>query len=295
MNPRPGSLRALVVCFLPLLAGQANAQQNPAPPPPQQPQQKKQNPFEAVPQTPEEPKPAPQQPQVQTSSPDRPPDNIIEAIDFRGVRRVPQDTLRAMIFTKPGDPYDEESLHRDFMALWNTNRFDDIHMEREAGTKGWIIRFVLVERRVVRAIKYDGLKSIQTSEVLDRFKERKVGLSVESQYDPNKVQRARNVLLDYLAERGRQFATVEPELHQVPPSSIEITFKVDEGPKVKVHEIQFEGNNAFSHRVLLRAMQSLKPIGIPHSIFFESLFAKTYDSTKLEDDESRLELFYKDN
>jgi outer membrane protein insertion porin family len=295
MNPRPGSLRALVVCFLPLLAGQANAQQNPAPPPPQQPQQKKQNPFEAVPQTPEEPKPAPQQPQVQTTSPDRPPDNIIEAIDFRGVRRVPQDTLRAMIFTKPGDPYDEESLHRDFMALWNTNRFDDIHMEREAGTKGWIIRFVLVERRVVRAIKYDGLKSIQTSEVLDRFKERKVGLSVESQYDPNKVQRAKNVLLDYLAERGRQFATVDADLHQVPPSSVEITFKVDEGPKVKVHDISFEGNTVFSQRVLVRSMSALKPIGIPHSIFFENLFSKTYDSTKLEDDESRLELFYKDN
>ena len=296
MIPRPGSLRALVVCFLPLLAGQVIAQQNPAPPPPQQPQQKKQNPFEAVPQAPEEPKPATPPPaQVQTTSPDRPPEDIVEAIDFRGVRRVPQDTLRAMIFTKPGDAYDEDSLHRDFMALWNTNRFDDIHMEREPGQRGWIVRFVLVERRVVRAIKYDGLKSIQQSEVLDRFKERKVGLSVESQYDPNKVQRARNVLLDYLAERGRQFATVEPELHQVPPSSIEITFKVDEGPKVKVHKIGFEGNTIFSQRVLVRSMQALKPIGIPHSIFFESLFAKTYDSTKLEDDESRLELFYKDN
>ena len=300
MIPRPGSLRILVVCFLPLLAGHAIAQQNPAPPPPkpqptpQPPQQKKQNPFEAVPQAPEEPKPAPQ-PQVQTVSPERPPEDIVEAIDFRGVRRVPQDTLRAMIFTKPGDPYNEESLHRDFMALWNTNRFDDIHMEREPGQRGWIVRFVLVERRVVRAIKYDGLKSLQQSEVLDRFKERKVGLSVESQYDPNKVQRARNVLLDYLAERGRQFATVEPELHQVPPSSIEITFNVNEGPKVKVHQIAFEGNTVFNHRVLLRSMQALKPLGIPHSIFFESLFSKTYDSTKLEDDQSRLELFYKDN
>jgi outer membrane protein insertion porin family len=297
------------------LARPALAQQNPTPPPAQQgqpaqaqpqnppPQQKKQNPFEAVPQGVEEPKPEPAKPaappppnqQVQTVSPDQPPDNIIEAIDFRGVRRVPQDTLRAMIFTKPGDAYNEDSLHRDFMALWNTNRFDDIHMEREAGTRGWIIRFVLVERRIVRAIKYDGLKSIQQSEVLDRFKERKVGLSVESQYDPNKVQRAKNVLLDYLAERGRQFATVDPELRQVPPSSLEITFKVDEGPKVKVHEILFTGNQVFSHRALVGAMKALKPIGIPHSIFFEELFPKTYDSTKLEDDQSRLELFYKDN
>src|SRR2546421_9278866 len=37
-------------------------------------------------------------------------EDVIEAIEFRGVRRVPQDTLRAMIFTKKGDKYDEDSI-----------------------------------------------------------------------------------------------------------------------------------------------------------------------------------------
>jgi outer membrane protein insertion porin family len=304
MSSRPGSLRALIFCFL-WLVGLAAAQQNPPPAPQPAPQQAapqppaaqppKQNPFEAVPQAPEEVKPPPPNPQVETLSPERPPENIVEAIDFRGSRRVPQDTLRAMIFTKPGDPYDLNALERDYMVLWNTNRFQDITMEREAGQKGWIIRFVLVERRIVRAVHYDGLKSIQESEVLDRFKEKKVGLSVESQYDPSKVQYAKNVLQEFLAERGRQFATVEPEIRQVPPSSLEITFKVNEGPKVKVHDIDFEGNTVFGHRDLLNSMKELHPYGIPHSIIAEDLFAKTYDSTMLEDDESRLELFYRDH
>ena len=46
------------------------------------------------------------------------------------------------------------------------------------------------------------------------------------------------VLKEYLAERGRQFATVEPEVRQIPPSSLEVTFKFSEGPKVKVGRIQ---------------------------------------------------------
>ena len=222
-------------------------------------------------------------------------EDVIESIEFRGARRVPQDTLRALIFTKKGDKYDEESLHRDFMALWNTGRFDDIRMEREAGRTGWIVTFQVTERRIVRSIKYDGMKSITVSEILDRFKERKVGLSVESQYDPNKVQRARVVLQEYLAERGRQFATVEPEIHQVPPASLEVVFKVNEGPKVKVGEITFQGNDHFSHRLVERAMKNLHPIGIPYSIFFEDLFAKTYDSTKLDEDQERIQQFYQDN
>ncbi len=180
------------------------------------------------------------------TQPGQPPENIIEAIEFRGARRVRQDTLQALIYSKKGDKYDEEALHRDFIALWNTGRFDDIRIEREPGKEGWIIRFVLVERPVIRTIKYEGNKSVTVSDILDRYKERKVGLVVESQYDPNKIQRAKNVLLELLAERGHQYATVDAQVKRVPPSSLEVTFKIDEGPKVKVGNIDIEGNTAFT-------------------------------------------------
>ncbi len=216
-------------------------------------------------------------------------ENVIETIQFRGARRVPQDTLRALIFSKVGDFYNEDTLRRDFVALWNTSRFDDIKLEREPGDRGGIvITFVVTERPVVRDIKYEGAKSVTTSDILDRFKERKVGLVVESMYDPNKVNRAAVVLKELLAEHGRQFATVKPELRRIPPSSLEVIFNVDEGPKVKVGEIKILGNNVFSRRDVIRAMKNLHPVGIPHSIFLEELFAKTYDSTKLEEDKERI-------
>ena len=278
-----------------LTGGTVFGQQSPPQPPPPAPP--KNSPFETVPQSQQPPAPAVQAPKPAGQAAESAPafEDVIEAVEFRGVRRVPQDTLRAMIFTKKGDKYDEDAIHRDFIALWNTQRFDDIRVEKEAGKTGWIIRFTMAERRVIRSIKYDGNKSVSTSEILDRFKERKVGLSVESQYDPNKVQRARNVLQEYLAERGRQFATVEPELRQVPPSSLEVIFKVNEGPKVKVGTISFTGNTVFSALAIRRAMKNLHPIGIPDSIYFESLFSKTYDSTKLEEDQERIEMFYRDN
>ncbi len=296
----------LMVCCACLLSIPVTGQQQTPPPKPAPPKQ--QNPFETVPVAPAEP-PKPQQakpakPELEEPKPadpakpgDIPPGELpdtIEAIEFRGSRRVPQDTLRALIFTKRGDPYNEDALNRDFMALWNTGRFDDIQLEKEPGRTGYIVRFVLQERRVVRSIKYDGMKSITISEILDRFKERKVGLQVETQYDPNRVQRAANVLKEYLAERGRQFATVTPELKQIPPSSLEVNFKVVEGPKVKVGEINLDGNSVFSDREVTRAMKNLHPIGIPYSIYLENLFAKTFDSTKLEEDKDRIRNFYQE-
>ena len=276
--------------------------------PPKPAEPKKPSPFETVPQEakPEAPKPEapkPTQP-AEAAKPGEAPKpaeaqppptevaNIVEAIEFRGSRRVPQDTLRALIVTKKGDIYNEEVLSQDFVRLWNTGRFDDITLEKEPGKQGWIVRYVVVERRVVRSIKYEGNKSITVSEILDRFKDRRVGLVVEQQYDQGKIQRATNVLKEFLAERGRQYAIVTPEIRQIPPSSIEVTFKIQEGTKVKVGAIDFTGNVAFSDRVVLRAMKNLHPIGIPYSLYLESLFPKTFDSTKLDEDKDRIRNFY---
>ena len=44
-----------------------------------------------------------------------------------------------MIFSKVGDVYNEDTLRRDFMALWNTNRFDDIKLETEKGERGGVV------------------------------------------------------------------------------------------------------------------------------------------------------------
>lgn len=303
---RPMRLISVAACVWgcsSMLLGQA--QNTPAPAPQQPAQQQNRpnqnNPFEAVPQAPQQtpapatpappqfeaPKPPPaeggQQPQQTVGS------NIIEGIEFRGARRVPQDTLRAMIFSKVGDVYNEDTLRRDFMALWNTNRFDDIRLETEKGDKGGVVvRFVVTERPVIRDIKYEGAKSVSTSDILDRFKERKVGLTVESMYDPNVVNHAAVVLKELLAEHGHQFATVTPELRRIPPSSLEIVFNVMEGPKIKVGTITILGNKAFTRRDVVRAMKNLHPIGIPHSIFFEELFPVTFDASKLEEDKERV-------
>jgi outer membrane protein insertion porin family len=301
---RRACLSIALFCFCAAIASTASAQNPPAPPqPPQQPpptqEKKPQNPFETVPEQaqPQQNKPAapaPQQPALEAPKPAEQPKvqlagQAIEDIQFRGQRRVPQDTLRALISSKKGDIFSDDDLHRDFMALWNSGRFDDIHMETEPGPGGGVIvRFIVTERRVVRSIKYENVKSLTVSEILDRFKERKVGLSVESQYDPNKVQHAAVVIKEYLAERGRQFATVEPEVRQVPPSSLEIVFNVNEGPKIKVGKITVENNHAFTQREVIRAMKNSHGYGIPHSILFENIFASTYDSSKLEEDKERV-------
>src|SRR5229473_4596147 len=61
---------------------------------------------------------------------------VIVRIDFNGNRRVRKDTLMARIFSRDGDVYNEETLRRDFQALWNTQFFEDVKLRVEDAPDG---------------------------------------------------------------------------------------------------------------------------------------------------------------
>ena len=218
----------------------------------------------------------------------------IEQIRVIGNRRIPKETILARMFTHVGDTYDPISIERDFNSLWNTGYFEDLRITREDTAKGIILNVIVREKPTIREINYKGLNSVTVSDVLDRFKKEHVGLSVESQYDPTRIKLAETVLKEMLAEHGHQFATIKTEVKTIPPASVQVNFNIKEGPMVKVGHIKFTGNQHISSLVLRRAMKNLKPIGIPYSIFFEDLFPRTYDASKLEEDSERVRQVYRD-
>ena len=213
----------------------------------------------------------------------------VERIEFVGNRRMRRDSLLARIFTRQGDPYNPDSLNRDFQALWNTGYFDDVTLSVEDSPddpNGKIVIFNVKERPAIRQIKYVGNKSVSESDILDAYKDQKVGLTVESQFDPTKVKKAEVVIKELLAAHGRQYATVKATYQTITASNaVILTFHVDEGPKVKVGKITFTGNHAFSSERIIRSMRRSRPYAIPAKIFTIDVGAKTFDKEKLAEDE----------
>lgn len=218
----------------------------------------------------------------------------IESIRVIGNRRIPKETILARMFTHSGDAYDPVSIERDFNSLWNTGYFENLRIEREDTQKGVVLDVFVTERPTIREINYKGNSSVSTSDILDRFKKEKVGLSVEGQYDPTKIKRAETILKELLAEHGHQFASVKTDVKTIPPASVQINFSIKEGPTVKVGQIKFTGNQHIGSLQLRRSMKNLKPVGIPYSIIFEDLFARTFDASKLDEDTERVRFAYRD-
>jgi outer membrane protein insertion porin family len=236
------------------------------------------------------PEPEPQVTPAPNPQQNQPPSDMptIAQIRFEGNRRIRTETLQARIFSRVGDPYNQDALRRDFQALWNTQYFEDIRLEVQDSPdkpNGKIVTFYVVERPIIRRIEYHGIKSITESDILDRFKDRKVGLSVEGQFDPTKIKKAEVAIKDLEAEHGHQFAVVKPTYEKIPATNaVKLVFTVDEGPKVKVGMITFQGNHAFSSRRIIRSMKLSRPISIPLWFFDVPIMHKTFDRQKLNED-----------
>lgn len=190
---------------------------------------------------------------------------LVEEVQVEGNRRLRDEDILYHIQTRPGDVYNEEQIKRDYQALLNLPFFDKTKVSvatTEGPRGGKVVIFTVEELPVIRELTFKGLKSIGEADVLKEFREQRVGVTKETTYDPVKVNNARRVIKELLSQHGHPNAVVEANPEEVSATSIALTFNVDEGDRVRVVDIQFEGNQHFSDGELRSAMKLVKEAGL---------------------------------
>ena len=214
--------------------------------------------------------------------------NRVEDVRVSNNRRVPQDTIKYQLQTKAGDRLNMDVIRADVKRLYAQGHFDDIRVEEEDGKTGKIITFWVKEKKTIRSVKYEGLNSITNSEVLEKLRDKKATISQESTYDPSKIKKAETIIKMMLAEKGHQDATIEATTEDIPPNSVAVTFKVTEGPKVRIEKINIAGNKVFSDGQIKKSMKLIKETS-PITVFNSK---DTYFDLKLADDLTRIRMLY---
>ena len=193
------------------------------------------------------------------------PQQIVESVDIQGNRRLRDEDLLYYIKTRPGDVYDPAALERDLKELLSLNFFDKTKTRvlTEEGARGGVnVIFEVAELPIIRDLEFKGLKAVQESDVLKAFREQRAGASKESVYDPVKAKGAVRILRELLASKGYPNAKVEVQEDPVSATSIAITFDVDQGPRSRIIDIEFEGNEHFKDSELRNALQLVKETGL---------------------------------
>lgn len=190
----------------------------------------------------------------------------LEEVRILGNRRISEDTIRFYIQSRQGDVYNEGQILRDYRSLLNTNFFVDAKVKKLDGETGTIVLFEVKERPLIRTIEYEGMKSFKESDVLEQFRELKVGMTVDNPFDGAKLPKARRALRTLLDTNGRPLGRVEVTVEPITSSAVKVVFNIDEGPKVRIGKIQFEGNTIFSDKELRGGLELTKERG-PITLF----------------------------
>ena len=197
-------------------------------------------------------------------------------------------------------PYNEaleETLLGDFKRLWATNFLDDLAVDvRDVtypnGVVGKLAIFDMEERQRVKIVDYVGSTRVSHSDIDDKLKEKGISIRLDSFIDPGIVRQVAGVVRELYAEKGYQYAQVKPEIKEVAggPKTVHLTFNIEEGPKVKIDDIDFMGNHAVSDGALSRKMKDNKEPG-----FFGFITGGgTYKEDKFAEDADKLLEYYRD-
>jgi outer membrane protein insertion porin family len=96
-----------------------------------------------------------------------------------------------------------------------------------------------------------------------------------------------------LKAKGFQYSNVTHQIEELAtgPKLVHLTFNLDEGPKVKIREVDFEGNKAVSDDTLKKRLKENK-----EEWFLSFISGRgTYQEGKFEEDADRVLEYYRDN
>lgn len=225
------------------------------------------------------------------ATPAQTPQQVVETVDIQGNRRLRDEDLMYYIKTRPGDVYDPAALERDLKELLSLNFFDKTatRVLTQQGARGGVdVIFEVKELPIIRDMTFSGLKAVQESDVLKAFREQRVGISKEAIYDPVKSRQAIRVLRELLASKGFPNAKVDITEEEISATSIGLNFTVDQGPRSRIIEIDFTGNEHFKQGELRNALTLVKETGLISRIKGQDIL----DIRKLEYDLDRNVLAY---
>ncbi len=223
--------------------------------------------------------------------------SVIEAETYLYYIHTKTSDPRAGTWARWDDAQTPELLKQDFKELWGTKFLDNLSIEVtdyafSNGVIGKLIAYNLEERQRVKIVDYQGIKHVERSKIDEKLKEESATIRLDSFIDPGMVRKVKKIVLDLLAEKGYQFATVAPSITSLPggPKLVNLTFTVDEGPQVKIRDVVFIGNKAVSSSALKRQMKNNKGRGT----FSFLTGSSSYQEGKYAEDAEKVVGYYRD-
>ncbi len=208
-------------------------------------------------------------------------DRPIAQIKIEGLRDVSRQLVLNQIRLVNGASYDPQTVQEDIVRVTHLGRFSSVLARVEPQEDGSVIViYTVTEQPLLASVRIVGNKAIDQPQLLSLVRLR-VGDPIDSFLIDRGIQQIKKAY-----EKAGYFATAV----SVDKTSLDekdaLIFRIREGPRVRIRQIQFTGNRTFTDKQLRSKIQSNTYVFI--------LRPGTLNRQQLDSDVARLREFYRD-
>ncbi len=202
-----------------------------------------------------------------------------QKIIVHGNDRIDSDIISSYIGNiKNFDKPTKQEIDNALKKLYES----DLFLEAKIFSENKSIIVEVKENPIISEVKFIGNKKID-----DEALEAETTLKKRTIFTKFKLQSDLKRISEIYLKSGRFLTKIDPKIVQKDQNRVEVIFEITEGPKAKIANIDFIGNNAFNNTKLLEEISTQKSKWYK---FFSS--SDVYDSDRIEFDKEKLRRFY---
>ena len=207
--------------------------------------------------------------------------------EFDGFRSTSDQYVLGNVQLRPGMNYNPALLDQSIRALYSTGYFEFVEARVDKAQDQTIdLVFELVSKYTIERIRFLGNDKYTDSRLAS-----KAEIETGSSLDEYLVSVGADNIAAYYIEKGFPDVEVDYRIERDAQTGYAVvSYDVDEGGKVRIDEIFFEGNEAFSDKKLLKQLETNK-----HGWLSWLTGSGRFDEKKFKEDLTILRKFYRDS
>ena len=185
----------------------------------------------------------------------------VGGITVSGTRSVDPSAVKLFAGLQVGDKFEipGERITKAIKNLWDQKLFSDVRIEAaEVRGRAIFLHIVVVEKPRLSRFKFNGVSKGEADKLYDE-----VELNRGQQVNEAVLARAKQTIRRYYVDKG--FLKASVNIRELPDTvrsalenSVVLFIDVDRGPKVKIRDVVFNGNEELSDKRLRRSMKKTK-------------------------------------
>jgi outer membrane protein insertion porin family len=172
-------------------------------------------------------------------------------VQISGNRRIESAAILNVVKFRAGDTLYDDKTDADIRAIYKLGYFQDVQALVEQTDKGTVLIYTVLEKPIVRDIKFEGNKELKTDKLKEVLEFRQNAIFSSKDLAKSIVK-----MKKLYGDDGYYLAEITPQIDKTSATDLTVTFKIVEGLKILISDIRFDGNKSFSNRKLLGIMET---------------------------------------